>query len=512
MNRGEMIDQLERQGSAPWDLVIIGGGATGLGSALDAAARGCRVLLLEQNDFAKGTSSRSTKLIHGGVRYLRQGNLSLVRDSLRERGLIMRNAPGLVRALPFVIPSYWWWESAFYGIGLKVYDLLAGKLGLSRSRHLSRAEVLERCPGIADAGLRGGTLYFDAQFDDARLAIAIARTAAARGGVLINHMPVTSLLKGKDGMISGVAARDAESGDEYEIQARVVVNATGPFADRVRALDQPGAPSAVTLSRGVHVVLDKSFYSSESALMIPETDDGRVLFLIPWHGRVLVGTTDTPCADVSPDPQPGAEEIDYLLDHAGRYLKKQPGSDDARSVFAGLRPLVHRDGKEDKSDTSTLSRDHHIRVSTSGLVTVTGGKWTTYRRMAEDVVDEALRRAGITGRHCRTEGLVLDAGPGAMGGGTRSFVHAALPYEMEDFERAIRDEMARTLEDVLSRRTRCLILDAKAALEVAPAVVERLALALGKDSRWAEAELAAFREIAARYLPRKTRLEEAQTR
>lgn len=499
MKREAMLAQVRRQGAEPWDLVIVGGGATGLGAALDAVSRSCRVLLLDQGDFAGGTSSRSTKLIHGGVRYLRQGNIPLVRDSLRERGVLLRNAAGVVHSLPFVVPSYRWWDSAFYGAGLKAYDLLAAGMTLSRSRHLSRRETLDRAPGIAGDGLRGGTLYHDAQFDDARLALAIARSAALRGCVLLNHMPVVSLMKRGDGRVAGVHARDAGTGAQFEIHARAVLNATGPFADQIRGMDRAGAPGIITPSRGVHVVLDASFLPGGSALMIPKTDDGRVLFMIPWRGRVLVGTTDTPCAKATADPRASEAEIDYLLDHASRYLAKKPARADVRSVFAGLRPLVHPSRGGRAQETSRVSRDHFLEVSQSGLVTITGGKWTTYRRMAEDAVDAVLLQAGLGERECRTRDLVLDPEPAEAR--PDSHVHPRLPYGWADFERAIAQEMACTLEDVLSRRTRCLVLDARASLEVAPTVATRLADALGHGPEWVGKELERFRDTVRAHLP-----------
>ena len=499
MNRDQMIQQMEDARSELWDLVIIGGGATGLGSALDAATRGLRVLLLEKNDFASGTSSRSTKLIHGGVRYLRQGNVKLVRESLRERGLLMRNASGLVDSLQFVVPSCGRFDSLYYGVGLKVYDLLAGSLNIDSSRHLTKEEMLNAMPGISDKGIRGGTLYFDAQFDDARLAIAIARTAVARGAVVVNYMKAASFRKGSGSTISSVIARDEENGAEHEIRTRAVINAAGPFVDDVIGMEGSTKTKMITPSRGSHLVIDGSYLPGGKALMVPKTDDGRVLFLIPWHGSVLVGTTDVSCENIDPDPIPSHEEIAYLLEHAGRYLERAPHAEDVRSMFAGLRPLVSTKRADGARSTSTISRDHVISTSAGGMVTVTGGKWTTYRKMAEDAVDVAMAVAGITGRNCDTDNVVLESGSREVGSGEQ--LHPNLPYRMSDLDKGISEEMARNLEDLLARRTRCLFLNAAASHSIAPVVAGRLGAALGKGSSWVENEVGAFRAQAARYLP-----------
>ncbi|HKQ96948.1 MAG TPA: glycerol-3-phosphate dehydrogenase/oxidase, partial [Candidatus Polarisedimenticolia bacterium] len=391
-----------------WDVVVVGGGATGLGAAVDAAARGYSTLLLERDDFASATSSRSTKLVHGGVRYLRSGDIGLVLEALRERGLLMRNAPHLVTNLSFVVPAYVWWESPFYGAGLKLYDLLAGEMGLGPSRRLSVAETLRAIPTLEREGLRGAVVYHDGQFDDSRLAITLLLTLFDRGGAALNRMPVEGLLR-RGGRIAGVAARDAESGRAVEIPARVVINATGVFCDALRRLDEAGARPLVSPSQGAHIVLDRSFQPGASAILVPQTDDGRVLFAVPWHDRVVVGTTDTPVEEATADPRPLDEEIDFLLSHAARYLTGDPTRADILSCFAGLRPLVRADGA---ASTAALSRDHTIVVSSSGLVSITGGKWTTYRLMGEDVVTRAAETAGLEKRAATTKGLVLHGGAG----------------------------------------------------------------------------------------------------
>lgn len=510
----ERLDDTERV----WDMIIIGGGATGLGTAVEAAGRGYHTLLLERGDFSVGTSSRSTKLIHGGVRYLKQGNLALVLEALHERGLLIRNAPHLVHNLAFVVPVYDWWEGPFYGVGLKFYDALAGRLGLGPSRHLTRAETLERIPTVEPAGLRGGIVYHDAQFDDARLAVSLALTLADLGGTPLTYMEVTGVVKSQ-GQASGVTVRDRETGREYRLAGRVMINATGVFCDSVRQMDDPGAEPVITPSQGVHLVLDRSFLPADSAVMVPRTDDGRVLFAVPWHGRVIVGTTDTPVSAVSSEPRPLEEEIGFLLDHAGRYLARRPERGDVLSVFAGLRPLVRHAGEE---ATAALSRDHTILVSGSGLVTVTGGKWTTYRRMGEDAVERAAQVAGLAERPSASAGQRIhgwcegeQAEPwgvyGSDAGQVRALIaeeaswdallHPGLPFRACQVIWAVRREYARTVEDVLARRTRALFLDARASMAMAPGVARLMAAELGRDEAWRQRQVAEFQDLAAGYLP-----------
>lgn len=520
MIRSEMLRQVAEK-SAPWDILVIGGGATGLGTAVDAASRGYRTLLLEQGDFAQGTSSRSTKLIHGGVRYLQQGNLTLVLEALHERGLLLQNAPHLVRHQAFIVPNYEWWEGPFYGIGLKLYDVLAGKLGLGPSRHLSREETLEKIPTLAPEGLRGGIIYYDGQFDDARLALTLADTLADLGGCVLNYMPVVSFSK-TGGYIRAVTARDEESGQTYEIPCRVAVNAAGIFSDTVRQMDDPSAIPLLMPSQGVHIVLDKTFLPGDSAIMVPHTDDGRVLFAVPWHGRVIVGTTDTPVRQPEIEPRPLDEEINFLLSHASRYLTGRPSAEDVLSVFAGIRPLVH--GRE-RNSTAALSRDHQVVVSPSGLVTIVGGKWTTYRKMGEDTVSIASKVGRLEERPCETQHLRLHGAGGgqdsndpfarygtdadavrqiaAEDSNLSAPLHPALPYRMAEIVWSARHEMARNLIDVLSRRLRAIVLDARAAIETAPRAAVLLAKELGKDSRWISRQVETFQELAREYIIRE---------
>ena len=516
---------LDRLAGEPFDIAIIGGGATGLGIAVDASSRGYRALLLEAHDFAQGTSSRSTKLVHGGVRYLEQLNFSLVMEALRERGLLYENAPHLVRNLAFVVPRFRWWEAPFYGVGLKLYDTLAGKLNLAPSRSLDRDETIEAIPNVEREGLLGGIRYSDAQFDDARMAVTLALSAADHGAVVLNRMPVVGFLKtdGGAGQTCGVVVRDAESGREHRILARVVINATGIFSDGLRRLDRPDAPPMTVLSQGIHLVLDASFQPSPSAIMVPHTDDGRVLFVVPWYGRVLVGTTDTPVPNAELEPRALPEEVEFVLRNAGRYMAKDPTREDVLCVFAGLRPLVQA-GKG--IDSKAISREHAVFVSNSGLVTIVGGKWTTYRKMAQDAITDAIEVGGLVPRPCVTETLrlhgwmgrddpALTEDPAMRVYGTDAAgledlaredaawgerLHPMLPYRPAHVIWAVRHEMARSVEDVLARRTRSLLLDARASIEVAPAVAALMARELGRDASWARREERAYRELARGYL------------
>ena len=506
-------DHLAALESENFDVCIVGGGATGLGAAVDAASRGYRVALVEQSDFAKGTSSRSTKLVHGGVRYLKQGNIPLVMDALHERGRMAKNAPHLVHDLAFVIPTYHWWEGPFYGIGMKVYDGLAGKLGFGASHCLSREETLERIPTIEPEGLTGGVIYHDGQFDDARLAIHLAMTAAEQGAKLANHVKCTGLLK-EEGKVRGVEARDVESGRQFTIRARCVINATGIFVDELRRRDEPEAAEIVAVSQGVHLVLPKEFLPGDAAIMIPKTADGRVLFAVPWHDRVVVGTTDTPLRGKSLEPRALPEEIAFIMIHAARYLTRDPGPDDVLSVFAGLRPLV-KAGEGAK--TASLSRDHTILIGESGLITITGGKWTTYRKMAEDVIDRAQEVAGLGSRPCRTGELPIHGSTteeipesnlrpyGADAAAIRSLgepqrVHPALDLSVAEVRWHARMEMARTVEDVLARRSRCLLLDARSSIAAATTVARILAAELGKGASWEWAQANEFKALARGYV------------
>ena len=515
MNRRTMLGQLDHP--EPWDVIIVGGGATGLGCAIDAASRGYHTLLLERGDFAQGTSSRSTKLAHGGVRYLQRGDIALVTEALHERGLMRRNAAHLVHDRQFVVPNYDWWEAPFYGVGLKVYDLLAGKLGFGASQVLSREETVERLPNIETAGLRGGVLYFDGQFDDARLAVDMAKTAADQGAAVLNYCNVTELTRERD-LITGVVAHDEESGADFALSARAVVNATGVFSDALRRIDAPDALPIIRASQGVHIVLDADFLPGDSAIMVPHTDDGRVLFAIPWLGKVVVGTTDTPRDEIEADPRPLPEEIEFLLRHCARYMTRDPEPADVRSAFAGLRPLVGRAGD---ASTAAISRDHDVSISRSGLVTVAGGKWTTYRRMAEDTINQACLVGGLADAPCVTADLNIHgnhrhaerfgalARYGSDAIELRALIgrdpalgarlHPDHEYVLGEVAWAAREEMARTVGDVLARRTRLLLLDAAASIEAAPTVATCLAAELGRDDAWVAAQVQEYSSRARGY-------------
>ncbi len=519
MNRTAEIEKITKPGYQ-CDVLVIGGGASGLGAALDAASRGYRTLLLEQDDFAKGTSSRSTKLVHGGVRYLAQGNISLVLEALRERGILRRNAPHLVRDQPFVIPCYKWWCIPFYTIGLTLYDLMAGKWGIGRSLPLSRNKTRNALPTIRAKGLRGGVRYYDGQFDDARLAVNLFQSIYDQGGIAVNYMEVTALEKDQNSRIHGVRALDRESGREHAIGANVVINATGVFVDRVLKMEDPGAKDLVKPSQGTHLVMEPGFLGGSEALMIPKTSDGRVLFAVPWHNRVVVGTTDVEKREAVLEPEPGPEEVEYILATAGRFMETPPGKEDVISVFAGLRPLAAPSGEGKK--TKEISRGHKIMVSPGGLVTIFGGKWTTYRQMGEDVVSRAAREGGLPPRKSSTRGLKI------RGYSRENDPSHSLHWygsEREDIEKlmaaetglgeplseklgisraqvvwAVRKEMARTVEDFLSRRTRALQLDAKESIRMAAEVAKIMASELGRGAEWEKQQLEDYRNLAQSYL------------
>jgi len=519
MNRDEMMSRILDR-TEPWDMLIVGGGATGIGIAVDAASRGYDILLVEQSDYGKGTSSRSTKLIHGGVRYLQQGNITLVMDALKERGLLRENAPHLVHDLAFIVPNYDWWEAPFYGIGLKVYDLLAGRFGFGPSKILSTDETVKRIPTLKTQGLRGGVIYYDGQFDDARLLINLVRTAAGQGATLLNYARVVAFTHDGAGYLNGAVFEDIETGTEHSIRARVVINATGPFADNLRKMDEPDASPLISPSQGIHLVLDKSYLPGNSAIMVPHTRDGRVMFAIPYLGATLVGTTDTPIDDIPLEPRALPEEIDFILETAGMYLQKAPSRADILSVFAGIRPLV---GAGDDKNTASLSRDHTIIISNSGLLTIAGGKWTTYRQMAEDCVDHAATLAGLEAGACVTKRLNIHGyhkspqkfGSLAVYGSDapaiqdllradaqrRELIHPALPALCGEVVWAVRFEAARTIDDFLARRTRSLFLNARAAMEAAPKVASLMAAELGFNDQWQSQQVAAFQHISGRYLP-----------
>ena len=514
MDRNKAIRNLEDP-DIPWDVIVIGGGASGLGAGLESATRGYRTLLLEQDDFAKGTSSRSTKLVHGGVRYLAQGNISLVLEALKERGRLKLNAPHLVKDQPFVIPCYSYWCVPFYTIGLTLYDLMAGRLGIGRSVPLSKKGVNKALPAIKSHKLRGGVRYYDCQFDDSRLAVNLAQTITEQEGVVINHMKVIGLMM-EDGRITGVEAADMESGKQYQISAKVVINATGVFVDDILKMEEPGARDVIKPSQGIHLVMDQNFLKGGEALMIPKTSDGRVLFAVPWHNRVVVGTTDVEknVAELEPEAEEG--EIEYILETARRYMEHAPQRGDVLAVFAGLRPLAAPSGKG--KHTKEISRGHKILVSKGKLVTLTGGKWTTYRKMGEDVVNKAADLAGLPTRESGTAALQIHghmeevdrSDPLYWYGSDRKQIDRLIAEEphwgqmlsekLHILEAqvvwAVRMEMARTVEDFLARRTRAIQLDARECIRLAPAVASIMARELAYDQDWEKMQVKALTELA----------------
>lgn len=512
MNR---LEQLQKIGeTSEWDVIVIGGGATGLGAALEAVTRGYRTLLLEQSDFAKSTSSKATKLLHGGVRYLAQGDVALVREASIERGLLLKNAQHLSRNLSFVIPAYSWWEGIFYTIGLKMYDWMAGSLSLGRSRHISRKKTLNLLPGLKEDHLTAGILYHDGQFDDARLAVNLMQTIYEKGGVALNYMKVTGLSKNGNGQLGLVKAKDTESGKEYQFHTKGIINCTGVFVDDILEMDDPTIKRKIVASQGVHLVLDKSFLPGDNALMIPKTSDGRVLFAVPWHNKIVVGTTDNPVNEISLDPVAMEKEIGFILETAGQYLEKTPQRSDVKSVWAGLRPLA----KPEKSEkTKEISRNHKIMVSASGLVTILGGKWTTYRKMGEDVVDRlekvkgwpatesVTRKLPVHGASVKLDendplyfyGADAQAVKNLDGGG--KVLSEALGIISNQVLWGIRSEMAQTVEDILARRTRALFLDAEEAVRIAPEVAKIMAAETGKNGEWEAQQVRDFQELAKTY-------------
>lgn len=519
MDRSKMISQLEDP-SEVFDFLVIGGGATGIGIALDASTRGYRVALFEQSDFTKGTSSRSTKLVHGGVRYLAQGDISLVLEALRERGLLRQNAPHLVKDQTFLIPCYRWWEGPFYTIGLILYDVMAGKLGLGRSVCIGPKRALRIIPMLRSKGMTAGVLYHDGQFDDSRLAINMVRSSIDAGACILNYAKVIGLLKDGDRKVSGVTVRDEETGTVYQVRSRCVINATGVFADEILQMDEPGKRPTVRPSQGVHLVLDSSFLQSDCAIMIPKTSDGRVLFAVPWHDKVVVGTTDTLMESPEKEPVALEKEIQFILDTAANYLTRPPKRSDVLSVFAGLRPLAapRSEGKK----TKEISRSHKLIREKSGLITIIGGKWTTYRKMAQDTLDLAIRYMHIPTKDCITERYQIHGSRknpdfsdplyvyGTDADEIRNLVasspamaeklHPGYAYTVGEVTWLVRNEMPRTLEDVLARRLRILFLDARAAMAMAPKVAGILATEWGKDETWTSAQVKAFNEVASNYI------------
>lgn len=496
MNRNDQLITIET--TPIWDIVIIGGGATGLGSALDAASRGFKTLCIEKTDFSKGTSSRSTKLIHGGVRYLEQGNFAMVKSALHERWFMLKNAPISTKKIPFILPVYSWWRYYYYGFGLMLYDFLSGKFSIGKTSFLSKNDVIEKIPEIKEKSLKGGILYYDGQFDDSQICISLAKTAISKGATVINHMAFDSFVY-ENGKIIGINALDTIDHKKLEIKTKVVINATGVFADDIMQKDSEKHIPIVSPSQGIHLVVDKKHYNANDAMLIPKTTDGRILFAVPWLNKVVIGTTDIKTSQIVEEPIATEEEIMFVLENFNSYTNQKLTTQDIKSVFAGLRPLVKM---KNIQSTADLIRDHTIVVSPSGLVTVTGGKWTTYRKMARDAVNKALRSSILPFRRCKTRRIKLLTINPMMRETKDAKLHQDFEYTINDVHNAIHNEMACTLEDILARRIRLLFLDVKVALEVAPTVCSILQQELKKDDNWYHQQIDSFAKLAQGYLPK----------
>ena len=519
MIRELFVKELRKLSDVTWDIIVIGGGATGLGVALDGITRGYKTLLLEQSDFGKGTSSRSTKLIHGGVRYLAQGDLQMVMEALYERGLILKNAPHITSNQEFVIPVYSWWDAFFYTVGLKFYDYLSRRLSMGKSYFINRQTILTRLPQLKPNGLKGGVVYHDGQFDDSRMVLALAHSCGNKGGIVLNYFKVTALLKNEKGMINGLTAKETVSGDEFYLKAKLVINATGVFADDIARMDNPESKLTIKPSRGVHIVLDRSFLRSDSAILIPKTNDGRVLFTIPWYNVVVVGTTDTPLDVISLEPVAIDREINFILQTAGKYLLKPPLREDILCIYAGLRPLAANPLKT--ASTKEVSRRHKITLSSSGLLSIFGGKWTTYRLMAEETINRAINAGFLERRKCVTPQFRLTTLPGNASKnrlhiyGDRFYeiqnlinnhpelgipIDPRLPYTRAEIIWICRNEMTLTLEDMLARRTRALFLNARASSEIAPEVASLMAEESGYDIEWQKEQIDLYSQLVKNYI------------
>jgi glycerol-3-phosphate dehydrogenase len=519
MNRTALLEELRKKSDFIWDIIVIGGGATGMGIALDSASRGYTTLLLEQSDFASGTSSRSTKLVHGGVRYMAQGDLLLVMEACHERGIMLKNAPHLTSNQEFIIPLYSWWDTILYTVGLKFYDLLAGRLSIGKSYFINRSETITRLPQLVSKGLKGGVVYHDGQFDDSRMVFSLAEACAGKGGIVLNYFGVTGFLKDDSGRIKGVKAKEKTSGVEYHLNGKAIINATGVFADDLHRLDKPASRPTIKPSQGVHLVLNKSFLAGNSAIMIPKTEDGRVLFAIPWYDELVIGTTDTPLNNITREPKALDSEISFILGTAEKYLVKPPRREDILSIFAGLRPLAA--DPDNPSSTREVSRRHKIMLSSSGLLTIIGGKWTTYRKMAEETIDRAIKEGLIEKKTCITSELRLvvsgklpnDGRLKIYGSGSSEIeemirenpdlgipIDSRLPYTKAEMIWICWNEMPLNLEDLLARRSRALFLNALASSDIAETAADIMASEMGHDDKWIEDQVKSFRNLVRNYI------------
>lgn len=521
MKRDDLLQRIKESNGKNWDFIVIGGGATGLGIAVDAASRGYSTVLLEQADFAKATSSRSTKLVHGGIRYLQKGDVSLVREALHERGHLCKNAPHLVKNQRFIISNYLWWEKPFYTIGLTLYDILAGRMSLGHSLPMSKKEVIRHIPQIEQKNLKGGVSYQDGQFDDSRLAINLMQTAIEHGAVAVNYAGVTGLIRDQENKITGVSIEDKIDGGIFELRGKCIINATGIFVDEIIKMDNPTEKPLVRPSQGVHIVVDKSFLDSDDAIMVPKTSDGRVMFGVPWHNRVILGTTDTPVKEFVLEPKALEEEVDFILETAGRYLTRKPQREDVLCVFAGLRPLAAPKKHTEEAKTKEISRSHKLIASDSGLITITGGKWTTYRLMAEETVNLAIKTKGLVRKQCKTRNLKIHGYKNNPDRNNHLYIygndqdaiiqlqnsnpeyaqriHQNMDYTVAEIVWAVQKEMACTIDDVLARRVRALYMDAKTSVEMAPSVATIMAKELNKNKEWEDEQVKEYTSLARNY-------------
>ena len=485
MNRSSNIKLLNN--NKKFDFIVIGGGASGLGCALDVSSRGYSVVLLEKFDFCKGTSSRSTKLIHGGVRYLEKGQISLVYEALKERDILIKNAPHLVKQVGFLIPVYNYFLKFYYFFGLKIYDFISGNLSFEKSRTVNRESAIKLVPNVEKQKLKGGVVYFDGQFDDSRLGIDIALTSEINNAVLINYMSVESLIK-ENGKIKGVIAHDSVNNSNFSINSDNVINATGVFSRSIMELDSNKLKTVIRPSQGVHLVVDKCFLNGNFGILVPKTSDGRVLFAVPWQDHVIIGTTDTVVDNPSFNPESTKEEIDFILENVKNYLELYPKRDNIKSVFVGLRPLVANNSNSKSKD---LSRKHKIIVSKSGMVSVIGGKWTTYRRMAENVIDLALKKTKLPFVKSKTSDLKIKNGLIDIDFSKESLSDDFF-LSKEMIIHYVKNEMALNLDDIMSRRSRCLFLNTKESIRIAPMVAKIMSNELSKDKDWIDKQLKSF--------------------
>lgn len=500
-----------------FDVIVIGGGATGLGVAVEAITRGYSTLLLEAYDYGKGTSSKSTKLVHGGIRYLANFDFALVKEGLEERYYFLNNAPHLAKKQSYLIPFHNLFERFKYSVGIALYDAFAKDKKIGKSQFLSHDQLLSQAPQINPAGMSGGAIYYDGVFDDTRMLVTLLRTFEAQGGMVLNYHPVTDFLY-QNNKISGVKAFDSLQGRVLEFTAKTVINATGTLTDVLLNKAEPQqAHQTVSAAQGTHLVFDKAIFDSPHCLVIPETSDGRILFVLPWHDKIIVGTTDVAVDQPSIEPIAQSAEIDFILETLNRYTKAPVTKAQVKSVFCGQRPLV-RDPTQ--KSTKKISRRHEILETDNGLISIVGGKWTIYRRMGEDTINYAVRKNYLPASQSVTRDFKLfghtasiDQSHLAVYGsqaekilaiqkqtGNFDKIHPDLPYLQAEIIYQVREEQAKTVEDVLARRTRAVLLDAKAAKQAAPLVAKLMATELGHDEAWVAQQVESFERFVRAYI------------